>query len=103
MVYGGLAQGAVSYALGGFNGSGQNTPDNNSDKDLAARFVFAPFKASDDFWLKGLQAAGNLTWGNQDSFRTARGRTEARVPNRFEYFARQLDKLLVRQRARHAV
>ena len=89
MVYGSLAQGALSYFLGGFNGSGQNTPDNNADKDLAARLVFAPFKASDDFWLKGFQIAGNVTWGNQESFRTARGRTEARVPNRFEYFARQ--------------
>jgi phosphate-selective porin OprO and OprP len=89
MVYGSMAQGMVSYFLGGFNGSGQNTSDNNPDKDLAARFVFAPFTATDDFWLKGFQIAGDVTWGNQGSFRTARGRTEARVPNRFEYFARQ--------------
>jgi len=84
-----MAQGTVSYFLGGFNGSGQNTSDNNPDKDLAGRFVFAPFTATDDFWLKGLQMAGDVTWGNQGSFRTARGRMEARVPNRFEYFARQ--------------
>jgi hypothetical protein len=49
MVYGSLAQGTVSYFLSGFNGSGQNTSDNNPDKDLAARFVFAPFTATDDF------------------------------------------------------
>jgi hypothetical protein len=51
--------------------------------------VFAPFRASDVFWLKGLQFAGDVTWGNQDSAFSARGRTNARTPNRFEFFARQ--------------
>lgn len=89
MVHGNLMQGVASYFVGGFNGSGQNTADNNSDKDLAARLVLAPFKASNNFWLKGFQIAGDFTWGNQSSSRSAQGRTGARTPNRFVYFAAQ--------------
>jgi phosphate-selective porin OprO/OprP len=64
MLYGDLLGGAVSYALGGFNGTGEDANDNNSDKDLAARLSFSPFRASESFWLKGIQLAGNVTWGN---------------------------------------
>jgi len=42
MAYGTITQGLVSYFLGGFNGTGQNTSDNNGDKDIAARLVLAP-------------------------------------------------------------
>jgi phosphate-selective porin OprO/OprP len=89
MGYGSVAQGIVSYALGGFNGTGQNTSDNNGDKDVAARLVLVPFKTFDNFWLKGFQIAGDLTWGNESSLPSAQGRTEARTPNRFTYFAAQ--------------
>jgi phosphate-selective porin OprO/OprP len=89
MVYGNFAQDAVSYFLGGFNGSGRNNDDNNSDKDLAARLVLAPFRASTNFWLKGFQLAGDLTWGNQSTSQSARGRTEARLPDRFVFFTSQ--------------
>jgi len=89
MVSGNLLQGMASYSLGGFNGSGQNTADNNPDKDLAARLVIAPFKTSNNFWLKGLQLAGDFTWGNQGASRSAQGRTEARTANRFIFFAPQ--------------
>ena len=89
MVYGNLMQGVASYFVGGFNGSGQNTADNNSDKDLAVRLVLVPFKASNNFWLKGFQIAGDLTWGNQSSSQSAQGRTEGRTPNRFVFFAAQ--------------
>ena len=89
MVYGSLMQGVASYSLGGFNGSGQNTTDNNPDKDLAGRLVLAPLKTSHNFWLKGFQIAGDLTSGNQSSSRSAQGRTGARTPNRFVFFATQ--------------
>jgi phosphate-selective porin OprO/OprP len=89
MAYGSLGQGVASYALGGFNGSGQNTGDNNPDKDLAARLVVVPFKTSNNFWLKGLQLAGDLTWGNQGASKSAQGRTEGRTANRFVFFAPQ--------------
>jgi phosphate-selective porin OprO/OprP len=89
MLYGDLMGGAVSYFLGGFNGTGEDTSDNNSDKDLAARLAFAPFRTSDSFWLKGLQFAGNITWGNQGEATSAQGRTSARTANRFRFFAPQ--------------
>jgi len=89
MVHGSLMQGVVSYFLGGFNGSGQNTSDNNPDKDLAGRLVVAPLKASNNFWLKGFHIGGDFTWGNQSAARSAQGRTGARTPNRFVYFAAQ--------------
>lgn len=89
MLHGELAQGAFSYFLGGFNGTGEDTSDNNGDKDLAARLVLAPFRASDEAWLKGFQIAGNMTWGDQDSFSSAQGRTSARTSNRFRFFAPQ--------------
>jgi phosphate-selective porin OprO/OprP len=89
MGYGSAVQGIVSYALGGFNGTGQNTSDNNGDKDVAARLVIAPLKTSNNFWLKGFQIASNVTWGNESTLPTAQGRTEARPANRFVYFAAQ--------------
>jgi len=89
MVFGSLMHGVASYSLGGFNGSGQNTTDNNPDKDLAGRLVLAPFKTSNNFWLKGFQIAGDFTWGNQGTSRSAQGRTSARTLNRFVFFAAQ--------------
>src|SRR5262249_22777522 len=89
MVYGSLMQGVAIYSLGGFNGSGQNTSDNNPDKDVAGRLVLAPLKTSNNFWFKGFQIAGDFTWGNQGSSRSAQGRTSARTPTRFTFFAAQ--------------
>jgi phosphate-selective porin OprO and OprP len=89
MASGTFAQGAVNYFLGVFNGTGQNRADNNGDKDLAFRLVFAPFRTSDSLWLKGLQLAGNVTWGNESSATSPAGQTGARTPNRFTFFAAQ--------------
>jgi phosphate-selective porin OprO and OprP len=89
MLYGDVMRGTFSYYLGGFNGTGEDNSDNNGDKDLAARLVLAPFRNSDEFWLKGLQIAVNVTWGNQDRATSAQGRTSARTPNRFRFFAPQ--------------
>jgi phosphate-selective porin OprO and OprP len=88
-LYGDLMGGVVSYHLGGFNGTGEDTSDNNGDKDLAFRVSFSPFRSSDSVWLKGLQLAGNVTWGNQDSSMSAQGRTIGRTINRFRFFAPQ--------------
>ncbi len=89
MGYGSVGQGVVSYFLGGFNGTGQNTSDNNGDKDIASRLVLAPWKPSDNFWLKGVQIAGDVTWGNESGLSTPQGRTAVHTPNRFTYFAAQ--------------
>jgi phosphate-selective porin OprO/OprP len=88
-LYGDLMGGIISYHLGGFNGTGEDTSDNNSAKDLAFRLEYSPFRTSKSFWLKGLQFAGNVTWGDEDDSQTAQGRTIARTPNRFTFFAAQ--------------
>jgi phosphate-selective porin len=88
-IYGGLMGGIINYHLGGFNGTGEDASDNNGDKDLAFRLEYSPFRTSDSFWLKGLQFAGNVTWGNEDGTTTPPGQTIARTPNRFTFFASQ--------------
>ena len=88
-VYGDLLGGIINYQLGGFNGTGEDASDNNGDKDLAFRLALAPFRASNLFWWKGLQFAGNVTWGNQDGSSSAPGRTIGRTINRFTFFAPQ--------------
>ena len=61
----------------------------NGDKDLAFRLEYSPFRNSKSFWLKGLQFAGNATWGNESSSTSPAGQTIARTPNRFTFFASQ--------------
>jgi phosphate-selective porin OprO and OprP len=85
----GLWDGLITYHLGGFNGTGEDNSDNNGDKDLAFRLEYSPFRNSQSFWLKGLQFAGNVTWGNEDSSTSPAGQTIARTPNRFTFFASQ--------------
>jgi phosphate-selective porin OprO and OprP len=89
MLHGDLMRGAINYYLGGFNGTGEDTSDNNGDKDLAFRLALAPFRSSDSFWFKGLQIAGDVTWGNQSGSMSPQGQTGARTPNRFTFFAAQ--------------
>ena len=89
MLHGDLLQGGISYYLGGFNGTGEDTSDNNGDKDLAFRLAFVPFRSSESFWLKGLHLAGDVTWGNEDSINSPQGQTGARTPHRFTFFAAQ--------------
>jgi hypothetical protein len=36
MLYGDLLDGAVSYSLGGFNGTGEDTNDNNSEVGIVS-------------------------------------------------------------------
>jgi phosphate-selective porin OprO/OprP len=76
MLHGSLFGGIVSYAGGIFNGSGQNTAETNDSKDLAARLVVAPFKQTDLGWLKNVQFGGDITWGDEDSGQSLRGRTD---------------------------
>ncbi|MGH7411920.1 MAG: porin [Candidatus Methylomirabilis sp.] len=76
MLHGSLFGGVVSYAGGIFNGTGQNTADTNNSKDLAARLVVYPFKQTDLVWLKNLHVGADVTWGEQDSGQSLRGRTD---------------------------
>lgn len=77
MVHGSTFNGRVSYALGGFNGSGQNKRDTNDSKDIVGRLVLAPFKQSELPWLKNLQVGGDVTWGDEDSGQSLQGKTDA--------------------------
>jgi phosphate-selective porin OprO and OprP len=88
-LWGDLMGGIITYHLGGFNGTVEDTSDNNGDKDLAFRLEYAPFRTSKSFWLKGLQFAGNVTWGGESNLTTPPGQTIARTPNRFTFFASQ--------------
>jgi hypothetical protein len=38
---------------------------------VAARLVIAPWKTSDNLWLKGVQIADNFTWGNESGLASA--------------------------------
>jgi phosphate-selective porin OprO/OprP len=88
-LWGDLMGGIITYHLGGFNGTSEDTSDNNGDKDLAFRLEYSPFRTSKSFWLKGLQFAGNVTWGSESNLTTPPGQTIARTPNRFTFFASQ--------------
>jgi phosphate-selective porin OprO/OprP len=87
MAHGNLFNRTVAYQLGVFNGAGEDTADNNEEKDLAGRLVLAPFRNTSVGFLKNLELAGNFTWGDQDSVNSAQGRTTARTSTRFTYFA----------------
>ena len=76
MLHGSLFGGVVSYAGGIFNGTGQNTADTNNSKDLAARLVVYPFKQTDVALLRNLHLGADVTWGEQDSGQSLRGRTD---------------------------
>lgn len=54
----------LCYALGGFNGSGKNTADNNQTEDLIGRLVVSPFKGSGNS-LDGLSLGGSCQIGQQ--------------------------------------
>jgi phosphate-selective porin OprO/OprP len=65
MAYGQFANKLVQYQLAGMNGSGQNRTDNNSDKDLVAHVVLAPFVNAGPERLRGFNFGSGVTWGHQ--------------------------------------
>jgi phosphate-selective porin OprO/OprP len=84
MFHGSLFGGTLDYSAGIFNGTGQNTSDNNDSKDYAGRLLVRPFKHLDIPLLQKLHIAGHMTYGDQDTGQSLRGRTDAR----FEFFPR---------------
>jgi phosphate-selective porin OprO/OprP len=89
MAHGSLFRRVVSYNFGVFNGSGEDTADNNDGKDLAGRVTLAPFRNTGLAFLKNLDLGGNFTWGPAGTLASAQGRTTGRTPTRFAYFAAQ--------------
>ncbi|MEW6299381.1 MAG: porin [Thermodesulfobacteriota bacterium] len=82
MLHGRLGDGLLSYQLAVLNGAGQNRQDNNSAKDLAARFVLAPFVQSPNALLEGFTAGGAVTYGKQPKSQSIAGVT----PTGFQFF-----------------
>src|SRR5262249_38966672 len=82
MVHGRVAEGLLAYQLAVLNGSGQNTADNNSAKDLAARFVLAPFVSHKDSLLSGLNFGGAVTYGHEPRSKSIAGTS----PTGFQFF-----------------
>ncbi|HEV8711274.1 MAG TPA: porin [Candidatus Binatia bacterium] len=82
MVHGRVAGGLLNYQLAVLNGSGQNTADNNSAKDLAARFVLAPFISQKDSLLSGLNFGGAVTYGHEPKSKSIVGTS----PTGFQFF-----------------
>jgi phosphate-selective porin OprO and OprP len=83
MVSGELLEKVLQYQVAGMNGAGQNTSDNNSDKDLITRLMLTPFAAGGPEDLRGLSAGGAFTWGRQGLHDSIEGKTESG----FVYFA----------------
>lgn len=65
MAYGSLFEKIVQYQIAGMNGSGQNRSDPDSDKDVVARLVLAPFASGGPEHLRGLNVGGAVTYGYQ--------------------------------------
>ena len=67
MFHGGVGDQTFYYQLGFFNGYKLNKPSDADDgKDLAGRFVLAPFLKSGAAAVKGLRLGASFTWGNED-------------------------------------
>lgn len=65
MAYGTLFDKVVQYQVAGMNGSGQNRSDVDSDKDVVARLVLAPFASHGPEHARGLNFGGAVTYGYQ--------------------------------------
>jgi len=89
MLRGSLFSGVVAYDLSVFNGAGTNTFPTSTGKELAGRLTLAPFKPTGNYWLKGLQIAGDFTWGDKNTSTSPTGRTGARTNPRFVFFPGQ--------------
>lgn len=82
MAHGRFGGGLLNYQLALLNGSGQNRSDTNSAKDIAARFVLAPFVSQKDSSLAGFNVGGAVTFGHQPKGKSISGIT----PTGYEFF-----------------
>lgn len=92
-ISGDLSGGAVSYALGVFNGVpdlGNGDTDSNNDKDVAARLFFQPFVAGNGP-LKNLGFGVGSSQGNQTGTLTATGLPAYRTPGQQTFFSYRSD------------
>ena len=66
MVHGTLFGGLTEYAVGIFNGTGQNNTETNDSKDFAARLLVRPFRLLNIPALEKFHIAGHVTYGEED-------------------------------------
>ncbi len=66
MLHGRLLGGLLEYYGGYFNGTGQNTFENNDSKDFAGRLLVRPFQFAGIPALSKFHVAGHATFGDQD-------------------------------------
>lgn len=70
MLHGGLFQDTVNYAVGLFNGDGDDgsaSGPEEDDPEAAFRIVFSPFKNALSPWIKGLQFGGSAAYAQIDN------------------------------------
>jgi phosphate-selective porin OprO/OprP len=65
MVHGTLFSGMTEYAVGAFNGTGQNNTETNDSKDFAARLLVRPFRLANIPALEKFHIAGHVTYGKE--------------------------------------
>ena len=65
MIDGNVLADQLYYAVGIFNGAGQNTSDDNENKDIVGRVIYSPFKNNENDLLSGFSVGGNIQTGRQ--------------------------------------
>jgi phosphate-selective porin OprO and OprP len=92
-LFGDLAGGGVTYAVGVFNGvpdGGSGDSDSNDGKDTAARIFFTPF-AKGNGPLKGLGFGIGSSFGKQEGTLAAPGLPSFRTPAQQTFFSYRTD------------
>ncbi len=64
MLFGTLYGKKIEYAVGLFNGTGQNVVDNNNGKMVGTRITFSPWSDDVSSAVRGLTVGGSLTRGS---------------------------------------
>lgn len=83
MVSGAINKGMFEYQVGTFNGKGLLAANNNGTPESVVRLRFAPWKNSQDSFVKGFAFGGAFAQGRSFGGTSVRGQTESRS---FSYF-----------------
>ncbi len=88
MVHGELANGFVTYQVGGFNGvrdGGTQDVDTDDGKDVVGRLFLHPFRPLGNEWLDGFGIGSAGSWGDVDEQTPTAFRAIAASTNYFAY------------------
>ncbi|RMF93509.1 MAG: hypothetical protein D6734_09970 [Candidatus Schekmanbacteria bacterium] len=67
MLFGSLFENRMKYYLGAFNGTGENSTDDNDSLTFIGRLLFSPFTNDKDSLLKGLTFGGSFSGGDREA------------------------------------